>query len=121
MNFDLTWDLASQAVPPEIVQFQPNYGEYELQLTIHIVYLMEFIQERELRAVVSSLPTCELRAGCEVVGRTEEDGYTVVEYLDEKGVSKLVKTSWLVGADGKRGIVRKKFLEPEGIKQELGL
>jgi len=82
---------------------------------------MGFTAERELRAVISSLPTCELRSGCEVVGRTEGDGYTIVEYIDETGVSKLVRTSWLVGADGKRGIVRKKFLEPEGIKQELGL
>jgi 2-polyprenyl-6-methoxyphenol hydroxylase-like FAD-dependent oxidoreductase len=71
--------------------------------------------------VISNLPTCKFRSGCEVLGRTEEDGYTIVEYLDEKGAFKSVRTSWLIGADGKRGIVRKKFLEPEGIKQELGL
>jgi 2-polyprenyl-6-methoxyphenol hydroxylase-like FAD-dependent oxidoreductase len=33
-------------------------------------------------------------------------------------LKRFIRTSWLVGADGKRGVVRKKFLEPEGIRQD---
>ncbi|KAK3380614.1 hypothetical protein B0T24DRAFT_697177 [Lasiosphaeria ovina] len=36
------------------------------------------------------------------------------------GAKHLIRTSWLVGADGKRGVVRKKFLEPEGVRQVEG-
>jgi len=56
-----------------------------------------------------------------VVDRVEEEASVVVQYLDEKGMKREIRTAWLVGADGKRGIVRKKFLEPEGIRQEVGL
>lgn len=34
-----------------------------------------------------------------------------------EGDHKWIRASWLVGADGKRGVVRKNFLELEGIKQ----
>lgn len=37
--------------------------------------------------------------------------------MTPEGDHKWIRASWLVGADGKRGVVRKKFLEPEGIKQ----
>jgi 2-polyprenyl-6-methoxyphenol hydroxylase-like FAD-dependent oxidoreductase len=56
-----------------------------------------------------------------VVDRVEEEASVVVQYLDEKRIKREIRTAWLVGADGKRGIVRKKFLEPEGIRQEVGL
>ncbi|MCJ1297267.1 hypothetical protein MMC08_000053 [Hypocenomyce scalaris] len=59
--------------------------------------------------------------GCEVLDRVEEEAGVIVHYLDNNGDKRVIRTSWLVGADGKRGIVRKKFLEPEGIRQEVGL
>jgi 2-polyprenyl-6-methoxyphenol hydroxylase-like FAD-dependent oxidoreductase len=55
------------------------------------------------------------------VSRTEEDGSVIVEYIDAEGASRAIRTSWFIGADGKRGVVRKKFLEPEGIVQQVGL
>jgi 2-polyprenyl-6-methoxyphenol hydroxylase-like FAD-dependent oxidoreductase len=77
--------------------------------------------ERELRKRIVELSSVDLRIGCEVLDRTEEEAGVVVKYKDEEGNVSLIRTSYLVGADGKRGIVRKKFLEPEGIKQEVGL
>jgi 2-polyprenyl-6-methoxyphenol hydroxylase-like FAD-dependent oxidoreductase len=77
--------------------------------------------ERALRTVIASLPLCDLRIGCEVVNRVEEDSSIVIEYLDRNRKKTSIRASWLVGADGKRGVVRKRFLEPEGIKQGLGL
>lgn len=74
--------------------------------------------EREIRALLKTLPSVELRVGCEVIDRQQEGELTVIEYLSSDGERHSVRTSWLVGADGKRGVVRKRFLEPEGIRQE---
>lgn len=46
----------------------------------------------------------------------------VVEYVDRQGRRYRVGTQWLVGADGKKGIVRKCWLEPDaGIRQVPGV
>jgi 2-polyprenyl-6-methoxyphenol hydroxylase-like FAD-dependent oxidoreductase len=64
---------------------------------------------------------CTLRSGCTVVGRTSETP-PIVEYDDVQGIRHQIKGQWLIGADGKMGIVRKYFLEPSaGIKQVDGL
>lgn len=102
MNFDMEEDYLRQSVSNAINQFQPNY-------------------ERALRSVLASLPSCDLRVGCEVLDRVEDNANIIVQYTDKKGEKKSLRTSWLVGADGKRGIVRKQFLEPHGIRQEVGL
>lgn len=45
-----------------------------------------------------------------------------MQYLDRGKVKQQLRASWLVGADGKRGVVRKNFLEPSaGIRQERGI
>lgn len=77
--------------------------------------------EREIRVLLKNHLTCDLRTGCEVITRREEDDHTIIEYKSQTGEVHTIRTSWLVGADGKRGVVRKKFLEPEGIRQEPGL
>ncbi|KAF8854801.1 FAD/NAD(P)-binding domain-containing protein [Acephala macrosclerotiorum] len=102
MSFDTTKDYLLQSVSNAINQFQPNY-------------------ERALRVELSCLSSCNLRTGCEVVNMAEEDGSVVVEYVDTEGNRRDIRTSWFIGADGKRGVVRKKFLEPEGIIQQVGL
>jgi len=78
--------------------------------------------EREIRALLPSFPSVELRTGCEVFSRQEheESESTIVGYRTLDGQEHFIRTSWLVGADGKRGVVRKKFLEPEGVRQEDG-
>lgn len=46
----------------------------------------------------------------------------VVEYMDRQGRRHRVGAQWLVGADGKKGIVRKRWLEPDaGIRQVPGV
>lgn len=46
----------------------------------------------------------------------------VVQYTDTQGSKREIQGQWLVGADGKMGIVRKHFLEPTaGIRQEAGV
>lgn len=46
----------------------------------------------------------------------------IIEYLDIDRVVHQIRTQWLVGADGKRGTVRKHFLEASaGVRQEAGI
>lgn len=42
-------------------------------------------------------------------------------YRDLDGKERHIRGQFLVGADGKTGVVRKKLLEPLGIKQEVGM
>ena len=74
-----------------------------------------------LRAELERLPMTDLRLGCEVVDRVEDSETVTVTYQNSTGVLQKIHTKWLIGADGKTGIIRKKFLEPEGIKQVTGL
>ncbi|CZR60147.1 related to monooxygenase [Phialocephala subalpina] len=100
---DQTVDVLEQTVPDSILQIQPKL-------------------ENALRDKIAKSPHCTLRTGSEVVGREDLDDGVIVEYHDDRNTVKRVKCSYLVGADGKTGVVRKRFLEPTaGIKQEVGL
>lgn len=85
-----------------------------------MAHFVTSIEEREIRNQLAQYPNCDFRGGCEVVSREEGPDDTVVEYKTGNGGRHFIRTSWLVGADGKRGVVRKVFLEPEGIRQEDG-
>ncbi|TPX15235.1 uncharacterized protein E0L32_004512 [Thyridium curvatum] len=105
ITVDIRKDTLKQVVPDGVLQIQPRL-------------------EHALRTLVSRSPFCNLREGCEVTGRTEcgRTSTTVVHYRDPSGSARDIACTWLVGADGKKGIVRKKFLEPTaGIRQETGL
>ena len=56
------------------------------------------------------------------MSREELPDGLIVGYEDSEKALQRIKCSYLIGADGKTGVVRKKFLEPTaGIKQEVGL
>jgi 2-polyprenyl-6-methoxyphenol hydroxylase-like FAD-dependent oxidoreductase len=56
------------------------------------------------------------------VSRQELDDGLIVDFKGAGGEVQQIKCSWMVGTDGKKGVVRKKFLEPTAnIKQEVGL
>ncbi|KAF2269839.1 FAD/NAD(P)-binding domain-containing protein [Lojkania enalia] len=95
-------DLLSQALPTGVLQMQPKL-------------------ENALRRQVQLSEWCTLHTGCTVV-KLDDDSKPRVEYLDENGIRRQITGHWLVGADGKLGIVRKHFLEPTaGVKQEEGV
>ncbi|KAF9776022.1 hypothetical protein IL306_005832 [Fusarium sp. DS 682] len=74
-----------------------------------------------LRSAIEETEYCSLRTACTVVARSEQDP-PVVDYDDSRGLRQQIKGEWLIGADGKLGIVRKHFLEPTvDIKQKDGL
>ncbi|KAF2804537.1 FAD/NAD(P)-binding domain-containing protein [Mytilinidion resinicola] len=76
--------------------------------------------EQSLRDLVNASDYADLRTECQVLScRPSEEG--VEATYDNKGTTHQLKGAFLVGADGKRGTVRKDFLEPFGIKQEYGI
>ncbi|KAI1023835.1 hypothetical protein LB504_005001 [Fusarium proliferatum] len=93
-----------QALPEGILQMQPRLDA-----------------EGALRKAIEESKFCSLRVACEVVSRSEQDPL-VIDFNDSQGTRQQIKGEWLIGADGKLGIVRKHFLEPTvGIKQQDGL
>ncbi|KAF4440220.1 hypothetical protein F53441_12362 [Fusarium austroafricanum] len=91
-----------QALPEGILQIQPRL-------------------EMALRNAIDKTEHCSLRTACTVVARSQQDP-PIVDYDDSRGQRQQIKGEWLIGADGKLGIVRKHFLEPTvGIKQKDGL
>ena len=59
----------------------------------------------------------KLRPECTVVG-IEEDEEKVTATYTFNGTQNSISGRFLVGADGKTGFVRKKYLEPKGILME---
>ncbi|KAI1471119.1 uncharacterized protein F4812DRAFT_467328 [Daldinia caldariorum] len=77
--------------------------------------------ESAMRGKVIESSFCNLRCQCEVVNLLQEGDRAVIEYADKNGVRHKISGSFVVGADGKKGIVRKEFLEESaGIKQVEG-
>ncbi|GFF24354.1 3-(3-hydroxy-phenyl)propionate/3-hydroxycinnamic acid hydroxylase [Aspergillus udagawae] len=99
----LDFDALEHALPSTILQSQPR---------------LEYF----LRQLVASSEHCTLQSSCEVIGRDEHANGVTVHYLDSEKTPSQIHAAWLVGADGKRGIVRKHFLEPSaGVRQEPGI
>lgn len=70
-----------------------------------------------LEASIGNLATasnyCEIRRGFTVASHEiEHDNRIVVNYQDRGGAAYTIRCNYLIGADGKRGVVRKSFLEP---------
>ncbi|KAI1754704.1 hypothetical protein F4782DRAFT_456780 [Xylaria castorea] len=99
LSLDSYPDSFGQALPTGIFQYQP-------------------MLEAAMRNQLNNSQYCELRCGCAVIGRKQSGTNIVVEYTDAQGQRINIRGSWLIGADGKRGVVRKHFLEPTaGIRQ----
>lgn len=74
--------------------------------------------EKAIRDVVASNPHSQLRSKCLVTGINEDEDGVNVRYTDADGQSATLRGKFLVGADGKTGYVRKKYLEPKGITMD---
>lgn len=74
-----------------------------------------------MREMIQDSEYTQLRTECKVVSRREVGDGIEIAYERNDGSTQWVRGSYLVGADGKRGVVRKEFLEPLGIIQEVGM
>jgi 2-polyprenyl-6-methoxyphenol hydroxylase-like FAD-dependent oxidoreductase len=71
-----------------------------------------------LREAINKSIYCNLQTGCRVIARENVDSKIIV-HCQENETERRIKTQWLIGADGKTGIVRKKFLEPVANVQQI--
>ncbi|KAH7267931.1 hypothetical protein B0J15DRAFT_441099 [Fusarium solani] len=95
-------DWLEQALPPGFVLLQPEL-------------------EKIFRRSIQASEYAELRLNCTVTGIREVDGGVQAIYQREDGETMEIQGKHLVGADGKRGYVRKGYLEAKGIQQLPGL
>lgn len=76
------------------------------------------VLERSIRGVIEKQKSCEIRLGSTVTSISEDNDYTYVFYADKDGQSRTIRSKFFVGADGKTGFTRKRYLEPKGISME---
>lgn len=76
------------------------------------------VLEKHLRARLESYPDCDLRLSSTVVAIHEDKDWVYATYLDGSGNEKKIRGRFLVGADGKTGFTRKRYLEPLGVRLE---
>lgn len=60
----------------------------------------------------------ELRPNTTVTGIWEDEAWVYCQYVDAQGAERRIRCKFLVGADGKMGFTRKKYLEAKGITME---
>ncbi|KAK5949621.1 hypothetical protein OHC33_009428 [Knufia fluminis] len=74
--------------------------------------------EEAIRGKIADNPYSELRSKCLVTDISEDQHRVTVQYTDAAGQPRTIQSKFLVGADGKTGYVRKKYLEPKGIRMD---
>ena len=74
--------------------------------------------ERELRAAALSHRCTDIRLSATVTSIEEDQDWVYCRYSMADGSSHCLRSKFLVGADGKTGFTRKKYLEPKGVVLE---
>lgn len=74
--------------------------------------------ERAIRDVLAQSSFSELRTQATVTSIVENEKSVTAEYIDQGGCRRRLRAPFLVGADGKTGYVRKKYMEPKGVVLE---
>lgn len=74
--------------------------------------------ERSLRDAMERTHYSELRSNATVTSICENENWVYCKYTDVNGMERRIRSKFLVGADGKTGFTRKRYLEPKGIKME---
>ncbi|KIX01168.1 uncharacterized protein Z518_08893 [Rhinocladiella mackenziei CBS 650.93] len=101
LTLDHNFDHIDQGVSMGLVIFQPKL-------------------EEAMRNLVNASEFATLKTECEVISCNEFEDSVAASYKTKDGSTEKLKGKFLVGADGKRGVVRKHFLEGRGIKQVVG-
>ena len=60
-----------------------------------------------------------IRGGSTVTAINEDEDWVYIDYTNLENQICRIRSKFLVGADGKTGFTRKKYLEPKGILMEL--
>ncbi|KAL9562882.1 hypothetical protein ACKAV7_013068 [Fusarium commune] len=97
-----------------------SYSDYHNQSLPGATLILQPRLEEELRSLLQSSEYTQLRTECTVTSCREGVDSMEVSFTTGDGTSTDLRGKYLVGADGKRGIVRKEFLEPRGVEQAEG-
>ncbi|KAH6667368.1 hypothetical protein B0J14DRAFT_177283 [Halenospora varia] len=76
------------------------------------------VLEHCLRDAIEQHPKSEIRPGSTVQSISDDGEYVHVTYTNSQGEQKTLRSRFFVGADGKTGFTRKRYLEPKGITME---
>ena len=60
----------------------------------------------------------ELRSKATLTRIWEDETWVYCQYVDAQGAERQIRCKFLVGADGKTGFTRKKYLEAKGVTME---
>ncbi|KAK4964131.1 hypothetical protein LTR66_004266 [Elasticomyces elasticus] len=71
--------------------------------------------EKSLRSAISRYSCAQFRSRSTVTSISEDNAWAYITYLDADGALHKIRTKFVVGADGKTGFTRKKYLEPRGV------
>ena len=74
--------------------------------------------ERAIRDAIDRNSFSQIRENSTVNSIAEDEDMVYVKYSDINGAERRIRARFFVGADGKTGFTRKKYLEPRGIKLE---
>lgn len=74
--------------------------------------------EKHLRMAMATTSHSQLRSQMTVNHISVDEDWVYCRYLDAEGAEKRIRGKYLVGADGKTGFTRKKYLEERGIMME---
>ncbi|PVH96296.1 FAD/NAD(P)-binding domain-containing protein [Periconia macrospinosa] len=74
--------------------------------------------EKHLRAKLKSYNNAQFRPSSTLKSIHEDEEWVYATYTDASGQDRKIQSRFLVGADGKTGFVRKKYLEPRGVRLE---
>ncbi|OAL35503.1 hypothetical protein AYO20_05122 [Fonsecaea nubica] len=73
------------------------------------------VMEKHLRMAASSCPSSQLWLGSTIVDIEENEDSVQAQYIDNNGTQSTIRGKFFVGADGKTGFTRKRYLEPKGV------
>ncbi|KAH9213520.1 hypothetical protein DL95DRAFT_302173 [Leptodontidium sp. 2 PMI_412] len=76
------------------------------------------VLERCLRDAIEQHSKSEIRPGSTVQSISDDGAYVYVTYTNVEAEQKTLRARFFVGADGKTGFTRKRYLEPKGITME---
>jgi 2-polyprenyl-6-methoxyphenol hydroxylase-like FAD-dependent oxidoreductase len=68
--------------------------------------------------VAANQACSQLRSSSTVTQIEEDEDWVYCHYVHDTGTKKIVRTKFLVGADGKTGFTRKMYLEQKGVIME---
>ncbi|KAK4982904.1 hypothetical protein LTR50_007530 [Elasticomyces elasticus] len=71
--------------------------------------------EKSLRSAISRYSCAQFRSRSTVTSISEDNAWAYITYLDADGALHKIRTKFVMGADGKTGFTRKKYLEPRGV------